>query len=103
MLTLIILGLATASISITLTSTPVFEWVKELLVDWPWTLALWNCPYCMAHWIGLGLALVFRPLPITGTYADLFPVWFAIVMIAALFIVVQRVLSKVSHSMDPDD
>lgn len=43
---IILIALAVATISMTLTKSSLFENVREIL-----SIKLLRCPYCMAHWI----------------------------------------------------
>jgi len=62
-LTLIILSFATAAISMTVSkakvSAPVRSWVASKSV---WLGKMLDCPYCVSHWIALGLFLI-NPVP----------------------------------------
>jgi hypothetical protein len=63
-LTLILLSFATAAISMTISkakvTTPFRDWIKTKSV---WIGKMLNCPYCVSHWVALGMVL-YTPMPI---------------------------------------
>jgi len=54
---IILISLAVAAIAITITKSSLFRGLRELL---PWKL--FNCPYCLSHWISLLFCLYYYPL-----------------------------------------
>lgn len=55
---LTLLSVACGVMSLTLTYTPLTAPIRHKMIGWPLMLGeLANCPYCMAHWIALGLAV----------------------------------------------
>lgn len=55
---LVLLSVATGVVSLTLTYTPLTHPIRHKMIGWPLMLGeLANCPYCMAHWIALGLSV----------------------------------------------
>lgn len=55
---LLLLSLAAGTIAVTITHSPITRPIRQRMIGWPLMLGeLANCPYCMAHWIALGLAL----------------------------------------------
>lgn len=60
LVTLIILGLATAAVSVTISKTKVTERFRKWLWTFPsmQTVAyLFDCPYCVSHWIAVVFVL----------------------------------------------
>lgn len=84
------LALACASISFTLTKTPIFDFVRVRLKKHPLLFELWQCPYCMGHWVALGLVLVINPRPFTGTWFDL--VLSAMIITTLSILIVQLII-----------
>ena len=80
------LALACTSISYTLTKTPVFDWLRALLPEKGMVRELWQCPYCMSHWVAAALVALTQPYPITGTWVDLPLVAFAVGTLTALLV-----------------
>ena len=66
-----VLSLAIGVVSLTLTQAAIFEWLRDWIEDRSEFLGeLFNCPYCMAHWVALGAMIIYQPMLIgTG------PVW----------------------------
>lgn len=57
------IALAVASISMTITKAKVFAFAREVIADTnEWLGELFNCPYCMSHWVSLAAMLVFDPI-----------------------------------------
>lgn len=61
--TIIVLSLVTASIAVTITKTLIFKGFREFADKLlPSKVAkVFHCPYCLGHWISLGLWLIYRP------------------------------------------
>lgn len=59
----VILGAATASVSLTLAYAEAFAWMRNLLARVPIggraLQKLFQCPYCLSHWVGLAAVLAF--------------------------------------------
>lgn len=55
------MALATAALSITVTKSSLFLPFRRLLGDpqGNWFAKLFNCPYCMSHWIAIGFLGMF--------------------------------------------
>lgn len=65
-----------------------------------WVWKLFACPYCMVHWVALGMTLLFFPRPIEFWWpADMVVSWFAQVYIASRLI--GRLLEV--YKFPPDD
>ena len=59
-----LLSLATSSISMTIAESKTCEKMRSFVAKKnEWLGNLVNCPYCLSHWVSLGLVLVFSPLP----------------------------------------
>lgn len=82
----VMFAIATASIAMTLTKTPLFNFIRDRIEQWPMIHHLWGCPYCMAHWIALMWILIYRPEPFGLGLIDLFPAWFFTTTIAAFLV-----------------
>jgi hypothetical protein len=93
--TLIWLALSSASISFTLTKTPMFDFVRRLLPEEGMLQELWGCPYCMSHWVAMFLVGFTRPEPFTGTPFDWLISVFVIVTISALVVQLIILISEV--------
>lgn len=54
---LALLSVIAGVVSLTLTYTPLTRPIRHKMIGWPLMLGeLASCPYCMAHWIALGLS-----------------------------------------------
>jgi hypothetical protein len=62
-LTLLALGVAAGAISFTITKTHITEPIRTHLKlrQWDTLHYLFSCPYCMAHWVSLGLVILAGP------------------------------------------
>lgn len=95
---LAVLALAIGALSLTITKGNIFEWLRAWIYrrsrnprEWVrrpfgWLSELFDCPYCMAHWITLAAMLVYKPLLIsTGReWPDLVVTYFALVAVSSL-------------------
>jgi len=82
-----VLALAIGTVSMTITKANVFAWLRNWLDDRNDFLAdLFSCPYCMSHWVALGVMFMYQPLLIdTGSrWPDLAVSWFALVALGSL-------------------
>jgi hypothetical protein len=93
-----VLALAIGAVSLTITKANVFEWLRAwidrrarkprgfLRRPFGWLNELFDCPYCMAHWIALAAMFVYKPLLIsTGReWPDLIVSYFALVALSSL-------------------
>lgn len=58
---LLMIALATASISFTITTTTIFKWLRDLISPiHPKLHELIHCPWCLGHYIMLGILFVFN-------------------------------------------
>lgn len=98
-----ILGLATASISTTIARSKVTAKPREwLLVNSPVLGKLVGCPYCLSHWVALGLVGV-TDLRLTNVneVVDIFVSTFAVVAVAALIMgAMLQLLLMNEHEID---
>jgi hypothetical protein len=93
--TVVWLAVATASLSFTLTKTAIGEAIRETItkkeIPQPeFLLALFSCPYCVAHWVALFFD-TFVDIPTPGFGPGLvssIATWFAIVGLAAIMLFV---------------
>jgi hypothetical protein len=62
-LTLLALGVAAGAISFTITKTHITEPIRTHLKLRQWDMLhyLFSCPYCMSHWVSLGLVIFAGP------------------------------------------
>lgn len=84
---IVVMALAVGTVSMTITKANIFEWLRNWIETKNDFLAdLFSCPYCMSHWIALGLMFLYRPLILdTGNqWPDLFVSWFALVGLGSL-------------------
>ena len=80
---ILIMALATATVSVTVGQSKLFAplraWVKE---HWDLGGELISCPYCLGHWVALGVGPVYWSGPVD--VATVTTVWLATVALAAL-------------------
>ena len=86
--TLVWMALACASVSYTLTKTPMFLWVAKRFQHKPsgWMFQLWTCPYCMGHWVAFAMVAAVQPKPFAGGWVDLPLAAFAVVTLSMFFV-----------------
>lgn len=92
------LALACASISFTLTKTPIFEWLRAWLLKRRWLMLheLWQCPYCMGHWVAFGLLAAFWPYEFTSSlYVNFVICSFVVITLSILIVQVIIVMKDV--------
>lgn len=81
MLDLIIIGLATATVAVTVAQSRLFASLRQRITNrWEWGGELISCPYCLGHWV----AVVFVLAAAWTSYFDLLLAWLAVTAIAAL-------------------
>lgn len=78
---LLILGLASATISVTVVQSKAFAWLRDLLKSLQLVGELVSCPYCFGHYAALCLVLLWYD-NLTLTYG--FVAWLATTAISAL-------------------
>lgn len=82
-----VFSVAVGVVSLTLTQAAIFEWLRDWVEDRSEFLGeLFNCPYCMAHWIALAVMLIYQPMLIgTGpAWANWTVSWFTLVGLGSL-------------------
>lgn len=86
----LLLGLATASISFTITKTSTFDFIRYRIPIRPGFYKLVHelieCPYCFSHWVAFFLTAIYRPKPFSGTALDFIIDPFVIVTISIVFV-----------------
>lgn len=61
LLPVLVLSLACASISTTVTGMHIFEWLRVWAAHAnPWLGRLLHCGYCFGHWVAFGLVIIYR-------------------------------------------
>lgn len=89
---------AVSAITITLTRSHLSTWFKEDLTKWQsedgWLYKLFDCPWCMSHWVALPFAVWLRD-------GDIFKMkflilWLGIVMLSGLIVQFYGTLVKES-------
>ena len=94
----VMVSLASAAISFTITTTSIFKWLRELISPIHHKFEeLIHCPWCLSHYVSLVLVIVFlREFPII--YMIL--LWFAIQGLVGLFhYVLLRAYEPVARAM----
>ena len=82
-----VLALAVGAISLTLTKAGIFAGFRDLISSLSgWLGSLFECPYCMAHWIALGTMFLYKPMLIASgrSWVDLTVSYFALVALSSL-------------------
>jgi len=92
-------ALVVSPTSVTVTKARVFREVRTAAAWHPWLEELLHCPYCLSHWIALGLVLVYRPCVIRGPapVVDTIVSLFVIVALASMW---SRLICEALRSMD---
>lgn len=81
---LIILGLATATVSTTVGSSKLFRGLRSwVATQSPFWGELISCPYCLGHWVALFAVLLYNP-PATALAVDLIIQWLAVTALSAV-------------------
>lgn len=88
LITILVLSLATASMSFTLARSKIFEkfrrWVSRKSNGLGYLV---NCPYCVSHWIAAYLVLDYGPRPLEfWRPLDLVISIFTVIALSAMFI-----------------
>ncbi len=76
---LLIIALAVSAASMTISQTKAFRPLRLCAARWRPLGALVDCPYCLSHWLALGVLACYRPswwLPVEA---------FAVVALASIF------------------
>lgn len=80
-------ALATASVALTITKATIFEPIRNWIIDRSDFFGeLFSCPYCMSHWVSLGVIAYYQPRLVTSQYliVDLTVSTFALITVASL-------------------
>jgi len=83
---LVVMALATGSISMTLARSRMFRevrwWLARGRPEWVWDFV--KCPWCMSHWIAAGVILAIgKPVAVAGNvWLDFVLTWMAVVALA---------------------
>ena len=89
--TLLVLGMTSGVIALTLTRAHVFEWLRNLVVNLANLIhaqfakqidTLVHCHYCTGHWVSLFLVIL--AINLDGP-AHFVVTWFSVVAVSALF------------------
>jgi hypothetical protein len=98
----LVLSLATAAISVTVSRAQIFATFRTLIAEKStWAGKLISCYYCTSHWVAIVFVLIYRPVLISRFYVvDLFVSTFSIVCIAAL---VGGIIIKLNLFRKPDE
>ena len=82
-----VMALAIGTVSLTITQADLFSWLRNWLGEHNEVIAdLFSCPYCMSHWIALGVMFMYQPLVLdTGNHwPDLAVSWFALIALGSM-------------------
>jgi hypothetical protein len=82
----VVLALATAAISVTISKAQVFSSFRDWVADNnAWLGDLISCHYCTSHWVAMGFIVIYHPFLVRKwIVSDLFVSLFATVAISAL-------------------
>lgn len=78
---ILVLGAASAALSVTVTKSHMFLWFRSLFLERPVLLQLVSCYYCMGHWFALALVAVHNPWP---TVVGFITTWLAVTAVSGL-------------------
>jgi hypothetical protein len=94
------LALVTSTTAVTITKARAFREVRAWIAQWgPWWRDLFHCPYCLSHWIALGLVLVYRPA-VVHSGLRIVDGLMSLLVIVALAAVWSRLLCGALQTMD---
>lgn len=82
-----VMALAIGTVSMTITKADLFSWLRNWLEDHnEFLFDLFSCPYCMSHWVALGIMFLYQPLLLdTGNHwPDLAVSWMALVALGSM-------------------
>lgn len=82
----VVLALATAAISVTISKAQVLSSFRDWVADHSaWLGDLISCHYCTSHWVAIGFIAIYHPFLVRKwTVSDLFISLFATVAISAV-------------------
>lgn len=82
---LLVLGLATGTVSVTVAQSRIFQGVRQWIYSWSgWCGKLVSCPYCLGHWVSAGLVLVWWYETMLDYPRFMLVAWLAVTGISAL-------------------
>lgn len=101
---LVMISLATAAISFTITTTSIFTWLREWVSPWHHKVEeLIHCPWCLSHYISLVILAcvydktLFLDIP---TWIHLAINWFALICLVGIYhFVLLRAYHPVAENM----
>ena len=104
---LVVLGLASATVSVTVAQSKLFKPLRQWLADGSseWFQDLITCPYCMGHWVSL--VLTCEQAYQSGLYSQshytfrIGTYWLAVTAISALVSGAIGALFGATHGEDP--
>lgn len=94
-ITIVILGIASGFISLTVSKSKFFESFREFFFlravpqgfghVWGWLYELVSCPYCFSHWVSLAMVAIWQPqVTDCGWWlVDMGVSWFAMIAVAS--------------------
>lgn len=88
LLDLLVLALAIATVSMTISKTYIFRALRDFLEERSeWLEKLFSCPYCLSHWLSFAAVALYQPRPIESGFliVDLAVSAFAVVCLSAWF------------------
>ncbi len=100
---LIIISLAIASISYTISHSELFKPIRFFLCkNINWLGKLISCPYCLSHWISFGLMVYIYKMSIWSALGslDVFIMTFAAITLSAIWI---GMISRSIDFLPPND
>lgn len=65
----LMLALANAALTLTVTRSLAFRWLRDALAGAPVLGVLLSCPWCFSHWGAMALFLLVRPAAL-GSWLD---------------------------------
>lgn len=82
----VVLALATAAISTTISKGRIFASTREWIIERnEWLGKLVSCSYCISHWVALVFVAIYRPILIQQWFiVDFFVSVFSVVAISAI-------------------
>lgn len=79
MLTLVLISMATASMTLTISKSKAFAWFRNSSIVRRPVRTMVRCHYCLGHWVALGWLVGFDPDRGNITFLH----WFAVVAMAS--------------------
>lgn len=60
---IVVMGLAVSAVSVTISRTDAFFWLRAFAASWSWTGKLVACHWCLGWWFALVATIVVNPWP----------------------------------------